>query len=184
MNPEKLLAEYFSPPALSIIIEHSRCVAEKALQIAERSPLSGSLDKCFIEEAALLHDIGVSQTDAPSLDCHGKAPYICHGVLGRSILEKAGLPAHAMVCERHIGVGLTVADIIAQQLPLPHRDMVPLSNEEKIIACADLFYSKKKRNLSTEKTIEQIREDLAKFGKGKVMIFEGWLKEFSLLKEI
>lgn len=184
MNPEKLLAEFFSPLALAVIIEHSRCVAKKALQIANGSPLSDSLDKNFIEEAALLHDIGVSQTDAPSLDCHGKAPYIRHGVLGREILEKAGLPAHALVCERHIGVGLTVEDIIAQQLPLPHREMVPLSNEEKVIACADLFYSKKKMNLSTEKTIEQIKADLAKFGKGKVTIFEGWVKEFSLLKGI
>lgn len=180
MNPERLLAEHFSPLAMPIILEHSRFVADKALRIAASAPPALSLDRIFIEEAALLHDIGVSLTDAPSLDCHGTSPYICHGVLGRDILEKAGLPRHALVCERHIGVGLTVDDIIRQNLPLPHRDMSPLSNEEKIIALADLFYSKKKRSLSSEKSIEQIRSDLAKFGGSKVGIFDSWLIEFAV----
>ncbi|NVN98030.1 MAG: HDIG domain-containing protein [Geobacteraceae bacterium] len=180
MNPEALLSEHFSSLALPIILEHSRFVANKALQIARNAPSAGSLDLVFIEEAALLHDIGVSLTDAPSLDCHGLEPYICHGVLGRALLEKAGLPRHALVCERHIGVGLTVEDIISQNLPLPHRDMLPLAPEEKIIALADLFYSKKKRSLSTEKTVEQIRDDLAKFSENKVRIFNDWLNEFAV----
>lgn len=180
MNPEKLLAEHFTPLALAIIVEHSGYVAKKALEIAAGYSGANSLDMAFIEEAALLHDIGVSKTDAPALHCHGTAPYICHGVLGREILENAGLPRHALVCERHIGVGLTVADIVSQGLPLPHRDMLPVSTEEKIIACADLFYSKKKGRLSAEKTLEQIRQELAKFGSLKVAIFDGWLKEFSI----
>lgn len=180
MSPEDLLAEYFSPPALAIIIEHSRYVAEKAVRIAAASPRTGSLDLAFITEAAMLHDIGVSQTDTPYLDCHGESPYICHGILGRRILEERGLPRHALVCERHIGVGLTVDDIIAQHLPLPHREMRPLSAEEKIIACADLFYSKRKGELSTEKTCEQIRQNLAKFGIEKTAIFDQWIKEFRL----
>lgn len=180
MNPEKLLAEHFSPPALAIIAEHSRHVANKALQIARASACAEALDMAFIEEAALLHDIGVSMTDAPFLHCHGTAPYICHGVLGRKILENAGLPRHALVCERHIGVGLTVEDIIDQGLPLPQREMLPVSPEEKIIACADLFYSKKMGQLATEKTPEQIRRDLAKFGTKKVEVFNGWLREFSI----
>ncbi len=184
MNPEALLAEHFSLLALQIIIEHSRRVARKAMEIAEGSPLAGAVDLAFIQEAALLHDIGVSLTDAPSLDCHGKSPYICHGVLGRELLEKAGLPRHALVCERHIGVGLTAEDIIAQKLPLPHRDMLPLSNEEKIIACADLFYSKKKGGLSNEKTIEQIRGDLSNFGAHKVAVFDNWVKYFRLSKQV
>lgn len=184
MNPEKLLAKHFSPLALAIIVEHSRCVADKALKIARGCTFAASLDTTFIEEAAMLHDIGVSLTDAPFLHCHGTAPYICHGVLGREILEKAGLPRHALVCERHIGVGLTVEDIIAQGMPLPHREMLPLSNEEKIIACADLFYSKKKLSLSTEKSLEKIKSNLAQFGPAKVAVFEAWIQEFSLLKGI
>jgi uncharacterized protein len=180
MNPETLLAQYFSPPALAIILEHSRNVARKALQIAAGSPCAAELDTAFIVEAALLHDIGVSRTDAPGLHCHGSEPYIRHGILGREILEKEGLPRHALVCERHIGVGLTVADIRNQNLPLPLRDMLPSTPEERVVAAADLFYSKKKNALSVEKSVEQIRRDLAKFGGEKVAVFEGWLKEFAI----
>ena len=178
MNPETLLAKYFSSLALPIILEHSRNVARKALQIALNSPAAATLDMVFIEEAALLHDIGVSQTDAPGLGCHGTEPYIRHGILGREILEKEGLPRHALVCERHIGVGLTVADIVRQNLPLPRRDMLPASPEERIVASADLFYSKKKSALSVEKSVDQIRTELGKFGADKVAVFEGWLEEF------
>ena len=181
MNPELLLTKYFSPLALPVILEHSRNVASKALQIALNSPVADKLDLLFIKEAALLHDIGVSQTDSPGLGCHGTEPYIRHGILGREILEKEGLPRHALICERHIGVGLTVADIIRQNLPLPLRDMIPTTTEERIVATADLFYSKKKNALSVEKSIGQIRADLGKFGGDKVAVFEGWLEEFAII---
>src|SRR6266508_1744628 len=106
-----LLEKYFpNPPALAMIVEHSRLVAAKALQIAGSLGHAG-LDLAFIEEAALLHDIGVCRTAVPDIGCYGSDPYIRHGVIGREILEAEGLPRHALVCERHIGVGLTVADI-------------------------------------------------------------------------
>lgn len=175
-----MLAHYFTPPALAIILEHSRNVARKALQIARQCPDAARLDLAFIEEAALLHDIGVCRTDAPKLHCYGSEPYIRHGILGRAILEAEGLPRHALVSERHIGVGLTVADIERQQLPLPRRDMVPTSAEERIIAAADLFYSKNLTALSEEKSIERIRNGLALFGNDKVAIFDGWCRELAL----
>ncbi len=53
-------------------------------------------DRLFIEEAALLHDIGVCQVHAPGLGLHGRHPYIMHGVLGREILEREGYPLHAL----------------------------------------------------------------------------------------
>lgn len=161
------------------MLEHSRNVAAKAVQVAKQSILADNLDIDFIKEAALLHDIGVSRTSAPDLYCTGSAPYITHGVLGRNILEKEGLPRHALVCERHIGVGLTVEDIIRQKLPLPLRDMTPETPEERIVAFADLFFSKKHGMLSVEKSLEQIRHGLAGFGPEKVAIFNEWLKEFS-----
>ena len=46
-----------------ILVTHSRSVADKALWIAETHP-ELELDKQFLEEAALLHDIGVFLTDA------------------------------------------------------------------------------------------------------------------------
>lgn len=182
MNPETLLAKYFTPPALEIILVHSRLVASKALQIAGNSPAAATLDLGFIEEAAMLHDIGVSRTYAPGLHCHGTEPYIRHGVLGREILENEGLPRHALVCERHIGVGLTVADIVRQKLPLPLRDMLPSTPEERIVATADLFYSKNRNALTKEKSLDQVRLELAKFGGDKVAVFDSWLEEFAMDK--
>lgn len=182
MNPYDLLKKYFNPEALQIITTHSKLVADKALRIARNS--NQPLDTVFIEEAAMLHDIGVSQTDAPMLGCHGSEPYIRHGVLGRALLENEGYPRHALACERHIGVGLSAGEIAAQGLPLPKRDMLPVSPEEKIIACADLFYSKHPGMLHMEKSLEQIRSELSKFGSGKAEVFDQWIREFSLEKLI
>jgi len=155
--------------AFEIVLEHSKMVAAKAGAIA-RSLSDPSINIDFVEEAALLHE--------PRISCRGEAPYICHGILGRQILENEGLSAHALVCERHIGVGIRVKDIVQQQLPLPRRDMVPVSVEEKIICFADLFYSKKPGQLGAEKSLEEIRKALKKHGEHKVAIFENWLKEF------
>ena len=167
-----------SPVTCGIVMDHSRLVADKALEIA--STLDARLDFTFIEEAALLHDIGVAKIHAPKIGCFGKHPYICHGILGREILENEGLPDHALVCERHIGVGLTLDDIRQQQLPLPPREMNPLTLEEKIICLADLFYSKTPGNLSRQKPLQEIRHGLEKFGLHKVAVFDQWLNDLGV----
>jgi uncharacterized protein len=175
---EKLLASYLEGESFRIVLEHSRFVARLAQDVCEHMGISVH-DRIFIEEAALLHDIGVSQVNAPGIGTHGRHPYIVHGVLGREILEKEGFPAHGLVCERHIGVGLTMADIMKQDLPLPHRDMYPISLPEKIICFADLFYSKNPLKLDHKKSVEHIRKNLLAFGEDKVQIFDGWLERFS-----
>jgi uncharacterized protein len=174
----RLLEKYYTnSAALEIILHHSRLVADKALRVAAAKGLSEE-DCRFIEEAALLHDIGVCRTISPRICCHGTEPYISHGIIGREILEAEGLPRHALVCERHIGVGLTVADIRDQRLPLPERDMAPATLHERIISFADLFYSKKPGAVHIEKSPDQVRENLALFGAHKVIIFDSWLREF------
>ncbi len=180
MNTSSLLKKYFAQNsgAFDIVYEHSSMVAVKALRIAE-SMRGVQLDLRFIEDAALLHDIGVSRTFAPKIGCHGESPYLHHGIIGREILEAEGLHAHGLVCERHIGVGLTVEDIVAQQLSIPVRDMIPISLEEKIICFADLFYSKRPGLLSMEKTVDQVRNNLSRHGAHKVEIFEKWRREFN-----
>src|SRR5262245_17215407 len=111
MNAEALLEKYFTNrTALEIILQHSRLVATKALRIADSLGRT-DIDRRFVEEAALLHDIGACRVNAPDIGCQGDEPYIRHGVIGREILEAEGLPRHAMVCERHIGVGLTIEEI-------------------------------------------------------------------------
>ncbi len=177
MWTDKLLARYFEGKSLGIVLEHSRHVADLALEVAGRLAV-GEDDRIFIEEAAMLHDIGACQVKAPELGIHGKHPYIMHGVLGRAILEEEGYPLHGLVCERHTGVGLTCDDIVRQDLPLPHREMCPVSLPEQIICFADLFYSKNPGRLDQRKTVAQVRKKLFPFGADKVAVFDIWLTKF------
>jgi uncharacterized protein len=146
-----------------------------ALKVAE----STAVEIEFVAEAALLHDIGIRFTAAPSLGCHGDLPYLAHGYKGRELLEAEGLPRHALVCDRHIGVGISAAEIRTLGLPLPERDLFPLSLEEEIVTYADLFFSKKPQALTTEKSPDQIRAGLLRFGPVKVAIFEAWHLRFT-----
>jgi len=154
---------------------HSRHVMLKALDLADRHP-ELTMDRNFIEEAALLHDIGVYRTNAPDIHCLGTFPYICHGYLGREIMDQEGLPRHGLVCERHTGTGLYLTEILDQNLPLPHRDLVPVSLEEKIICFADKFYSK--TQLEKEFAIEEVRSKLIKYGPEGVNRFDRWCEMF------
>ena len=103
---------------------HSRLVAEKALDCMERHP-ELDLDAVEVARAALLHDIGIIRTDAKGIHCYGTEPYIRHGILGRAMLEEKGLQQEAMVCERHTGAGISAEEIEMAQMPLPVRDMLP-----------------------------------------------------------
>ncbi|MCD8293176.1 MAG: HD domain-containing protein [Prevotellaceae bacterium] len=158
-----------------ILLTHSRSVAEKALQIADKHP-ELALDKAFLYEAGMLHDIGIFLTDAESIHCHGTMPYICHGYLGADLLRGEGYPKHALVCERHTGAGLSLDQIIAQDLPVPHREMMPVSLEEQVICFADKFYSK--THLEREKTVEKARKSLSRYGEAGVLRFNHWCEQF------
>ena len=157
---------------------HGTLVAEKAVAIAERAVHLGA-DARFVQEASLLHDIGMIFTYSPKLGCHGRHPYVRHGVLGRKLLEERfGLPRHALVCERHVGVGITREDIRSQHLPLPDRDMSPQRIEEQIICYADKFYSKNGKSAGKEKSIKKIVKKLAKYGPDKAQRFQAWVDLF------
>lgn len=159
-----------------ILMIHSRSVADKALAIAEAHP-ELHIDKQFVEEAAMLHDIGIFRTNAPSIQCFGTEPYICHGTIGAQLMREEGFPQHALVCERHTGSGLSLLEIERQNLPVPHHDMLPLSLEEKLICYADKFFSK--THLDRERTVEQARNSLLKFGEEGIARFDTWIQLFS-----
>ncbi len=161
-----------------VLITHSQSVTRKALQIAALHP-ELNLDTDFIEEAAMLHDIGIIQCDAPSIHCHGTEPYILHGILGAEMLRHEGYERHARVCERHTGAGIEVSDIQSQNLPLPHRDFCPETLEEKVICYADKFFSKTR--LDHEKTIEEAERSLMKFSGNGVERFREWERMFDTL---
>lgn len=158
-----------------ILLTHSQSVMHRALRIGRCHP-ELNLDMGFLEEASMLHDIGIFRCDAPGIECYGTEPYICHGYIGGQLLRGLGFPRHARVCERHTGAGITLEEIERQHLPLPHQDFLPETMEEKVICYADKFYSKS--HLDRERTVEQAAESLRKFGLDGYRRFCTWAKMF------
>ncbi|MBR5639059.1 MAG: HD domain-containing protein [Muribaculaceae bacterium] len=154
-----------------LLIKHSTQVAELSRQFSQRLINNHvPVDIDFVVEAAMLHDIGIVHTNAPGIYCHGTEPYIRHGVLGRTMLEEIGLFRHALVCERHTGTGLSIKEIETQQLPLPLRDLLPVSIEEKIVCYADKFFSKS--HPDAVRSVDVARSKLIKFGEETVSRFD------------
>ena len=174
---EEIIDRYYTRGSRlrEILTVHSELVACKALECAERRKLG--IDAGFVEEAALLHDIGIIHCKAPDICCEGTLPYICHGMEGRRMLEAEGLPRHALVCERHTGAGLTVDDIIRQHLPLPLRDMTPQTLEERLICYADKFYSKS-GDIRREKPLDKVIKSMERHGPDTLARFMALHKEF------
>lgn len=175
---ELLIEKYYGahPRARAVLVTHSRLVRDKALWIAQRNThLNVNLE--LLELGALLHDIGVLFTHAPEIGCQGPHPYICHGYLGRELLELEGLADVALFAERHTGAGLTVVDIQNQNLPVPQRDMMPVSVEEQIVCLADKFYSKGKHP-EREIPLEKVRQKLLRHGADQLRRFDGWVERF------
>ena len=179
MIPEALIHKYYAgqPQLEELLLIHSRQVAEKALRICDAHP-ELKLDRSFLHEAAMLHDIGILRTDAPGILCFGNEPYIRHGIIGGEILRLEGLPRHARVAERHTGTGLTISQIEGQHLPLPLQDFSPETLEEQVVCYADKFYSKSK--LETEKTPERVLRSLERFGTEGVNRFLQWHRIFAI----
>jgi uncharacterized protein len=159
-----------------VLVDHSRRVRDKALAVAMKvAHLSPDLS--FIEEAAMLHDIGIQATAAKHIFCTGTLPYVCHGVIGGHMLTAHGLERHALVCERHVGAGLSRTEILAQNLPLPQRDMLPVSLEEIIICYADKFFSKNRPD--RELAPGDVMTELGHFGFAQTERFRHWHFTFS-----
>ena len=163
MDYQQIIDRYYNEDAAlrRILVVHSLSVARKALQIADRHP-ELQLDRQFLEEAAMLHDIGICQTHAPGILCHGTHPYICHGILGAAMLREEGLERHARVCERHTGTGLPGFE--------------PETLEEEIICYADKFYSKSQPE--KVRTVLETAQSLEKFGHEGVKKFLAWSERF------
>lgn len=178
MDPIALIDRYYSgqPELRDLLLQHSRQVAGLALRVVDAHPELHA-DRAFVYEAAMLHDIGVLRTDAPEIHCHGSLPYIQHGIAGADILRSEGLPRHARVAERHTGAGLSLTEIIAQQLPLPHRDFLPETIEEQIVCYADKFYSKS--HPERDKPLHRVRKSLAKHGGDALSRFDEWHSRFA-----
>lgn len=177
MNPYEIIAKYYTPGSdlYNILVKHSEAVRDKALELAHRHPELG-LDLEFIAEAAMLHDIGILETDAPGIKCFGTHKYIEHGYLGAEMMRREGYPRHALVCERHTGTGLKLVDIITRDLPVPHRELCPVTLEEQLICYADKFFSKTR--LDSEDSLERVMQKMAKWGDESIEQLRHWANLF------
>lgn len=179
MDPFDIIQQHCdsNSDAYRILVAHGEQVAAKALEAADAvKHLRPDID--LIKRAAMLHDIGMLRTNVPQLGCHGSEPYIRHGVIGREMLETIGLTAEALICERHVGAGISAEEICRQNLPLPKRDMLPITIEEQIICYADKFFSKSKDHNASAKSPPAIIKSLARHGDQQVNRFIEWTKLF------
>lgn len=178
MNYQTIIDKYYpvGTRLRDIYLCHCRSVAAMALEINRRCQLG--LDENRVEAAAMLHDIGIYATNAPGIECHGKDPYICHGILGRDLLLAEGVEQEvAETAARHTGSGLTAEEIRESGLPLPAEDLRPQTLLQRLICYADKFYSKS-GNMK-RKPLEKIRAGMANFGEASLARFDDLHREFS-----
>ena len=134
-----LIDKYYGPESAlrHVLVTHSEQVRDRALAILDAHPTwettgndrGETVNRTFLAEAAMLHDIGIIYCDAPKIYCFGTHKYIEHGYLGAELLRAEGLPKHALVAERHTGAGITIEQVIREELPIPERDYCPQSME-------------------------------------------------------
>lgn len=158
-----------------LLLSHSRQVADLCLDVCRRHP-ELDIDQVFIEEAAMLHDIGIRWCHAPGIFCTGDEPYLRHGIIGGRVLRDEGLPRHARVCERHSVAGITRRQIEERQLPLPLADWLPETLDEQLVCYADKFFSKS--HPERVLTAEQAAHSLEPFGNDGVERFLHWHELF------
>ncbi len=170
MDCIKLIEKYYhnSPELKQVLLAHSTQVRDRSVEIGERLISKGiDVDIDFVAEAAMLHDIGIIFCDAPRIFCMGKHKYIEHGYLGAELLREEGLPRHARVAERHTGSGITLEQVIREELPIPQQDYCPETIEEKLICYADKFFSKS--HLNEEVSPQKVRETIWRYGHDAVL---------------
>lgn len=147
-----LLKKYSSDMvSFGIVLRHSLAVKKIALKFASMHPKA---DKDFIVSASILHDIG-------RFKCPPSPKTIFHGVVGAGILRNEGFRKLALVAERHLGAGISMEDIRRQRLPLPKKDFLPVSIEEKIITLADSLIDLDKR-ISLRKAAKRFEKEVGK----------------------
>ena len=188
IDPDVIITHFYpeDTPLRRLLLRHSTQVRDKALAILanpSRPPLE--LNAELVSAGAMLHDVGILQCHAPSILCVGTRPYIAHGIIGAEMLRDFGrtsgldLEPFARICERHTGTGITAKEVREQHLPIPERDYLPETLEEKLVCLADKFFSKS--GDMREKPAAAVRHSLEKFGTDTVERFDALLRLFGLL---
>lgn len=158
-------------------IRHCVKVAEKALEIAERT--GAKVDLGLVGQGALFHDLGKAQT-------HG----IEHGMVGAEIGRDLGLPKKVTdIMEKHIRGGLTEEE--AALLGLPVKDYTLKTLEEKIVIYADRLVDiitdgivdLRGDELEAERRFEEILREYPKYGKNEKTL-ERYLRYHRVIQEL
>ena len=183
MDYQSIIDQYYPEDGhlRKLLLKHSRQVADRCLRIVKRHP-ELPIDVQFLEEAAMLHDIGIRWCHAPGIFCNGEEHYLRHGMIGGQLLRKAGFERHARVCERHTGTGLTTVPIGKTGEPLLPEELVksgffvPETLEEQLVCYADKFYSKSSPDRVL--TVLETAQSLERFGHDGVVKFLHWAEVF------
>lgn len=177
MDYLKIIDTYYPVGTLrrDIYMKHCRQVSDLALEINSRCGLA--LEPDIVEAAAMLHDIGIFMTSAPTIGCDGSERYIAHGYLGAALLRREGYPEDmARVAERHTGTGITASDVEILGLPMPVADYMPETVLEKVVCYADKFYSKS--GTMEKKSFKRARASIARYGGDSLARFDAMAAQF------
>jgi uncharacterized protein len=169
------LHERHAPTAAALHSVYGHCVIVWRIA-AGLLPRAGSVDPDLVRAGCLLHDIGVYRLydDAGVLDHTG---YIRHGVLGYELLREAGYAETlCRFAAHHTGVGITRADVLRQELPIPPADYVAETPEEELVMYADKFHTKSAPPAFL--TPAAYARRVARFGPDKVAAFEAMRTRF------
>lgn len=183
MNYQAIIDQYYpdDDDLRRLLLHHSRQVTDRCLQII-RNHSELPIDVQFLEEAAMLHDIGIRWCHAPSIFCQGNEPYIRHGLIGGRLLREQGFEQHARVCERHTGTGLSTVPLDKSGNPLLDVELInsgyfiPETLEEQLVCYADKFYSKSRPDQVL--SVVDAARSLEKFGYEGVQKFLSWSRMF------
>ena len=154
--------------AFDLVYAHCLIVCGIAEQLLARSGVG--LDADVVRAGCLLHDIGVYRLydSAGELD---HANYVRHGILGYGLLGEEGVPeAICRFASRHTGVGLSPADVVSQELPLPVADYRAETGKEKLVMYADKFHTKTDPPAFLSAT--SYAQQIGRFGQDKAAAFE------------
>lgn len=166
----RALHEKYAPnrEAFDIVYNHCQIVLEIADDLLKVKP-QPQLNYDLVHAGCLLHDIGVYRLygDNGELD-FSDGKYIQHGLRGAEVLAAEGMdPALVRIASHHTGLGLTTQEIIADNLPLPHEDLMAETAEERLVMYADKFNSKHQNfnqfETYRQKAAEYSEEDAARF---------------------
>lgn len=175
---EQLHRKYAPTDAVfELVFTHCTIVCEIAGQLIARNKLNVQAD--VVRVGCLLHDIGVYTFFNDKGIERTDVPYITHGIRGEDILRREGFPELIWrFASHHTGVGLTKEDIISQKLPLPFRDYVAATAEERLVMYADKFHSK--TNPPQFNSYNAYRTKVANHGQQKTTAFDALAKEFGV----